>query len=331
MQKIITAAIQQGASDIFLITGSVPIVRVAGELQALGSAKVSDKQLTQFFTPKLSPQQKKAYEEVQDVDFRMSADGHILRVNMHRQRKATAIALRIIPKDIPSPDEIGLSMVMESCIEQPHGLVLVTGPAGSGKSTTIAALLEKMNQTKKQHIITVEDPIEYEYENKESVVEQRQVGQDTPSYVSALKYILRQNPDVIMIGEMRDAESVAAVLTAAETGHLIFSTLHTPTAAETIERIIDLFPAERRDQVLGQVANVLRMVISQRLVKTTEGGLVAAREVLINTPAIANSIRNRKISQIVSSMQTSRKDGMITMKQSLDELVKKGIITSRDA
>ena len=211
------------------------------------------------------------------------------------------------------------------------GLVLVTGPTGSGKTTTIASMIEEINKNRKAHIITIEDPVEFMYEDKKSLIEQREIGVDTKSFANALKHVLRQDPNVILVGEMRDPETIATVLTAAETGHLVFSTLHTPSAAEAVERIVDVFEGSKQKQILIQLSSVLRGVVSQQLVPSKDGGRVPAREILINTPAVANLVRNNEIGQIKSAIQTGAKEGMSTMENSVKKLVKEGLITEEIA
>jgi len=236
------------------------------------------------------------------------------------------MSARLIPKEIPGMDALRFEPALRDAIGLLDGLVLVVGPTGNGKSTTLASMVEEINMTRKAHIVTVEDPIEFMFDDKKSLIEQREIGNDTPSFASALKHVLRQDPDVIFVGEMRDPETIATVLTAAETGHLVFSTLHTSSAAEAIERIVDVFEGAKQKQVLIQLAAVLRIVVAQQLIPTTEGTLIAAREILINTPAVSNLIRENNISQIPSVLQTNAKEGMVSMKHAVELLEKEGLI-----
>jgi twitching motility protein PilT len=246
---------------------------------------------------------------------------------LHYQEGKIALTARLIPKNILAPDELMFDEIIYKLTHLKDGLILVTGPSGSGKSTTLACMVNIINKERRSHIITIEDPIEYLFIEEQSIIEQRELGHDTESYASALKYALRQDPNIIMLGEMRDQETIAAALTAAETGHLVFSTLHTSTASETISRIVDAFPAHQQQQILNQLASSLRAVIAQQLVPKINGGRVAAREILINNSAITNLIRHGQIGQIYSAIQTSRKDGMITMNKAIDELLNQGLIS----
>jgi len=232
-----------------------------------------------------------------------------------------------VPKVIPGPEELGFDEIIYKITHLKDGLILVTGPSGSGKSTTLACMINIINKERRSHIVTIEDPVEYLFTEEQSIIEQRELGYDTKSFASALKYALRQDPNIIMLGEMRDAETIAAALTAAETGHLVISTLHTSTAAETISRIVDVFPAHQQQQILNQLASTLRAVIAQQLLPKLGGGRVAAREIIINNSAIANLIRRSQIGQIYSVIQTSQKEGMITMNKSIDRLLADGLIS----
>ena len=253
MDKLIQDAIAAEASDIFLMAGALPAVRVHGVLKSAGKSKLKAADIQSYFAKKLTASQSKEFEEAKDLDFRLDMKGVSLRVNMHSQKNGTSVAIRIIPPTIPTVEKAGLNETIQSVTQLKDGLVLVTGPTGSGKSTTIASLLQKINQERAEHIVTIEDPIEFVFENDKSFFEQREVKVNTPSFNSALRHVLRQNPDIIYVGEMRDAESVATALTAAETGHLVLSTLHTPSAADTVERIIDLFPSEKqRGKLVGR-------------------------------------------------------------------------------
>ncbi len=280
----------------------------------------------------MSEEQQETFDKVHELDFAYALPGGTrFRVNCYQQRGATGAAFRIISTSIRSLEELGVPDVVAQFATLPRGLVLVTGPTGSGKSTTLAALIDLVNRTRYDHIVTVEDPIEYVHANKRSLVNQREVGNDTHSFTAALKHVLRQDPDVILIGEMRDLETISVALTAAETGHLVFATLHTQDAAQTIDRIIDVYPSHQQDQIRTQLAATLQGVVSQTLVPRASGtGRVIATEVLLTTPAIANLIREGKAHQITSSMQAGRALGMHTMDQHLADLVNEGEIT-RDA
>jgi twitching motility protein PilT len=326
MKSFIKRAIEAKASDIFLTTGSVPTMRVDGELEKLDQTELQHEDIKDYFWNQINEEQIDEFQEQKDLDIRHQLDGTSMRVNIHQQSEGIGAAIRIFPEEIMTPDEIRLEDVIRQTTELPHGLVLVTGPAGSGKSTTITSLLEEVNKSQAKHIITIEDPVEMVFEDQKSIIEQRNVNIDTPSYYSGLKYVLRQDPDIIFLGEMRDKKSVAAALTAAETGHLVFSTLHTPTAADTVERIIDLFPGDKKRQILVQLSSVLKMVVSQRLLPRPEEGRVAAREILINNSAVANLITNNEINQINSVIQTNKDIGMKTMERAIKELKEESLI-----
>lgn len=319
-------AIEKKASDLHLVGEELPLIRVQGNLQEIEDKKLPLTELKTAILEILTKDQKEKFAEDMELDFSTEVAGTRFRINVHQQEGKIGLAARLIPQVIPTPEELDFSSVMYQLPKLYDGLVLVTGPTGSGKSTTVAAMLEMINQERKAHIVTIEDPIEFIFEDKKSLVEQREVGIDTKSFQEALKRVLRQDPNVIFVGEMRDPETIAATLTAAETGHLVFSTLHTPSAAESIERIVDVFEGFKQKQVLVQLSSVLRAVVSQQLVPSKKGGLVAAREILINSSAVANLIRENKIAQIPSTMQISAKEGMVTLRNNLLELVKKGVI-----
>lgn len=324
-------AIQSGASDIHIIGGELPMIRVGGALQPLGTAPLETAEVAALIKELLTTEQEARFEEKKDVDVSYEhSQGVRFRINVHVQDQQPGIAARLIPKEIPTPDQLRFEPALRSAMTLKDGLVLVVGPTGHGKSTTIASLIEEINKTRKAHIMTIEDPVEFVFDAKESLVEQREIGIDTPSFASALKHVLRQDPDVIVVGEMRDPETISTVLTAAETGHLVFSTLHTASAAEAIERIVDVFDGGKQRQVLIQLAAVLRIVVAQHLIPTTTGGRVAAREILINTPAISNLVRENNISQIESVLQTNAKEGMISMARAIDALVTEGIIAAEN-
>jgi len=260
------------------------------------------------------------------LDFGLEHAGARFRINIHQQEGKIGLAARLIPKNIPTPEELRFEPVLKDFSNLLDGLVLIVGPTGHGKSTTMASIIEEINKSRKAHIITIEDPIEFVFEDKKSLIEQREVGSDTKSFATALKHVLRQDPNVILVGEMRDPETIATVLTAAETGHLVFSTLHTSSAAEAIERIVDVFDGAKQKQVLIQLGTVLRGVVAQQLLPKKNGGRVVSREILINTPAVANLIKEYNIAQIQSAIQTGVKDGMSTMENSIKQLVKEGLV-----
>ncbi len=324
-------AIKQEASDLHLVGGELPMLRVEGELKQLDDKPLNNKELLAEINELLTKEQQEKYQQDKDLDISY-ADGEIrFRVNLHQQVENVGLTARVVPAEIPTPEDLHFEPMLLEMTNLLDGLVLVTGPTGCGKTTTIAAMIEEINKTRKSHIITIEDPIEFVFKDKQSLIEQREVGMDTNSFASALKYVLRQDPNVIFVGEMRDPETIATVLTAAETGHLVFSTLHTPTAAEAVERIVDVFEGAKQKQVLIQLSSVLRGVVAQQLLPAKDGGRVPAREILINTPAVANLIRNNEVGQIKSAIQTSAKDGMETMENSVKRLLKEGWITEEVA
>jgi len=333
----IVSALEQvlfnGASDLHVTANSMPMLRIDGRLRPVGGSSIwSADEVIAAVRGLMSEEQKETFDKVHELDFAYALPGGTrFRVNVYQQRGATGAAFRIISTSIRSLEELGVPDVVAQFATLPRGLVLVTGPTGSGKSTTLAALIDLVNRTRYDHIVTVEDPIEYVHSNKRSLVNQREVGNDTHSFTAALKHVLRQDPDVILIGEMRDLETISVALTAAETGHLVFATLHTQDAAQTIDRIIDVYPSHQQDQIRTQLAATLQGVVSQTLVPRASGaGRVIATEVLLTTPAIANLIREGKAHQITSSMQAGRALGMHTMDQHLADLVNEGEIT-RDA
>ncbi|MCX6741187.1 MAG: PilT/PilU family type 4a pilus ATPase, partial [Candidatus Parcubacteria bacterium] len=292
-----------------------------------GAPVLENKELTEAIYKTLTDIQRQHFEEDWELDYGHQIDSNRFRINVHYQLGQIAMAARLIPDKIPSGEEIALEPILYELTHLQQGFILVTGPTGCGKSTTLATMIDIINQERRAHVITLEDPIEFLYPAKQSVIEQREVGRDTRSFYGGLKHVLRQDPNVILIGEMRDPETIAAALTAAETGHLVFSTLHTNSAAETMERIIDSFDSNRQRQILIQLASALSAVVTQQLVPTTDGKMAAAREIMANTPAISNLIRQNKIAQIQSVIQTSKSDGMVTMNNSLKKLFQEGKIT----
>lgn len=320
----------QAASDLHLTVNAPPILRIDGVLQPAGSiVPWSREKIREALLSILSVQQQEIFEREHELDFAYTVTSDArFRVNIYQQRGSMGGAFRIIPTELKGLKELGLPESVGNFSTLARGLVLVTGPTGSGKSTTLAALVDLVNSTRSDHIVTVEDPIEFIHNHKKSIVNQREVGSDTHSFAAALKHVLRQDPDVILIGELRDLETISVALTAAETGHLVFATLHTQNAPQTIDRIIDVFPPHQQEQVRTQLAATLQAVLCQTLVKRAEGsGRVVATEILVTTPAIANLIREGKVYQIISMMQTGRAQGMHTMDQHLADLVKAGTIT----
>ncbi len=324
----------QGASDLHMTVNAPPMLRVDGGLRPAGSSVPwSREKVTTALLSILSPQQKEIFERELEFDFAypISANARF-RVNFYQQRGSIGGAFRIIPTEIKQLKELGVPDSVGNFAQLARGLVLVTGPTGSGKSTTLAALIDLVNSTRSDHIVTVEDPIEFLHKHKSSIVNQREVGADTHSFGAALKHVLRQDPDVILIGELRDLETISVALTAAETGHLVFATLHTQDAPQTIDRVIDVFPPHQQGQVRTQLAATLQGVVCQTLVKRASGsGRAVATEVLVATPAISNLIREGKTYQIISMMQAGRSLGMHTMDQHLADLVNAGTITHESA
>ncbi|HEY6031073.1 MAG TPA: type IV pilus twitching motility protein PilT [Gaiellaceae bacterium] len=318
------------ASDLHVSMSSPPTVRLRGQLERLeGYDALTADDTRDLLYRILSTEQQKHLEIKRQIDFAHAIPGVArFRVNCYYQREALSAAFRLIPSVIKSLEELGIPSSLHVLAEKPRGLVLVTGPTGSGKSTTLASVIDEINRTRPEHILTVEDPIEFLHKNKKALVNQREIGQDATSFAEALRGALRQDPDVILVGEMRDLETISTALTAAETGHLVFGTLHTQSAPSTIDRIIDVFPAEQQEQVRVQIAGTLQGVVTQALLPTADGqGRVPALEILLPDDAVRNLIRSGKVEQIYSVMQTSTGKGMLTMEQSLAELVIRRTIT----
>lgn len=327
---LLESAIRQKASDLHLMAGHAPVFRVNGKLVASRDRVLTSSQ-TEALARELLGRRLAEFQQAQEADFGYEMGERRFRVNVHVERGCVAIAVRVVRKDLPTYEEIGLPESGQKLAESHNGLVLVTGPSGTGKSTTLAAMIGHVNATRAAHILTLEDPIEFVFPIDKGLVKQREVGSDTHSFAEGLRHALRQDPDIIMVGEMRDPETISSALTLAETGHLVLSTLHTNSAAETVHRIVDSFAEHQQAQVRAQLALSLRGIIAQTLLPNTDGGRVAAHEIMINTPAIANLIRENKVEQIQTVLQTSRKDGMQTMEQSLDDLVKQKVITAETA
>jgi twitching motility protein PilT len=335
LRALLEEMVQRGGSDLHLTTGQQPMIRVDGSItQARSMTKVLDgKDTLNMAYSILTENQKKRFETEDELDFSFGIHNlSRFRGNVFKQRGAVTVVIRVIPYEILTFEQLGLPPIVAKLAERPKGLVLVTGPTGSGKSTTLAAMIDKINREESGHILTVEDPIEFVHKHKRCIVNQREIGADTESFRAALKYALRQDPDVVLIGEMRDLETISAALTIAETGHLALATLHTNSAAETINRIIDVFPSNQQSQVRAQLAFVLEGVITQTLLPKAGGkGRVAALEIMVATPAIRATIRDDKIHQIQSMMQAGKKHGMQTMNDSLAQLVIAGDVKREDA
>lgn len=324
----------KGASDLHITVGERPRIRIDGDLiDAGGTPVLQPRDTLQLCYSILTESQKKTFETEDELDFSFGVQNlSRFRGNVYKQRGCVAMAIRQIPYEILSLEQLGLPPILNSLAERPRGLVLVTGPTGSGKSTTLAAMLDKINRERRGHIITIEDPIEFIHSHRGCMVNQREVGTDTKKFSSALKYALRQDPDVILIGEMRDLETMSAALTIAETGHLVLATLHTNSAAESVNRIIDAFPSHQQAQVRTQLAFVLEGVITQTLLPKPKGkGRVVATEIMMCTPAIRALIRDEKIHQIYSLMQAGKKHGMQTMNDALHTLYMQGMVTLEEA
>jgi twitching motility protein PilT len=333
IDALFTMMKEQGASDLHLSTGNPPIFRQHGEMVRLNFKALGHDELKTILFEILSEKQKAHFEETKDLDFAYEVPGLArFRGNIMMQYRGIAAVFRIIPAKILSADELGLPEGVRRMTNFKKGLVLVTGPTGSGKSTTLAGMIDLINSTRKEHILTFEDPLEFIHENKLSLMNQRQIGQHTESFASALRAALREDPDVILVGEMRDLITIQLAMSAAETGHLVFGTLHTSTAAKTVDRIIDVFPTDQQEQVRAMLAESLKGVICQQLLKTAEGnGRVAALEIMLGTPAIGNLIREGKTFQIPSIMQTAKKDGMQLMDQHLLDLLKTKKVNPEEA
>jgi len=324
---------EQGASDLHLSTGNPPIFRQRGEMVRLNFKSLGHDELKTILFEVLSEKQQAHFNETKDLDFAYEVPGVArFRGNIMMQYRGIAAVFRIIPTKILSADELGLPEGVRRMTNFKKGMVLVTGPTGSGKSTTLAGMIDLINSTRHEHILTFEDPLEFIHENKLSLLNQRQIGEHTESFASALKAALREDPDVILVGEMRDLTTIQLAMSAAETGHLVFGTLHTSTAAKTVDRIIDVFPTDQQEQVRAMLSESLKGVICQQLLKTADGkGRVAALEIMLGTPAIANLIREGKTFQIPSIMQTAKKDGMQLMDQHLLDLLKTKSVNPEEA
>lgn len=332
IEDLVSMTIREGASDMHLSVGRHPIIRVAGNLVPLVKRPpLTDVDIQGFLQVFLSEDNKALFKKDKDVDFSFSLTDSRFRGNAYYRQGSVSIALRLIPKAIRTLSELNLPPILESFTRKPQGFFLVVGPIGQGKTTTLAALVEIINQTRTEHILTIEDPIEYIFDSKKSIIDQREVRVDTPDFHNALTAMFREDIDVCMVGEMRDINTISTAVTAAETGHLVFSTLHTNNAAQTINRIIDSFPPGQQDQIRIQLAGSLTGIFSQRLIPRISGGLVPAYELLINNNAVSNLIREKRIHEINTVIETGSGEGMVDMNRSLAELVRAGEITVESA
>jgi twitching motility protein PilT len=332
INELLAFSVSNRASDLHLSAGLPPIIRVDGEMRRLNIDELTHEEVHELIFSIMNDKQRKEYEENLECDFSFEIkDLSRFRVNAFVQNRGAAAVLRTIPSDILTLDQLGAPEIFKKIINQPTGIILVTGATGSGKSTTLAAMVDHINAHKREHILTIEDPIEFVHKNKMCVMNQREVHRDTHSFNNALRSALREDPDVILVGELRDLETIRLAISAAETGHLVFGTLHTNSAPKTIDRIIDVFPAEEKSMVRSMLSESLRAVISQTLLKKVGGGRVAAHEIMIGIPAIRNLIREDKVPQMYSVIQTGHQHGMQTMDQCLQRLVAMGVISANDA
>lgn len=330
--ELLTFSVQNKASDLHLSSGLPPMIRVDGDIRRLNVPALDHKAVHTLIYDIMSDKHRRDFEEFFETDFAFEVPGLArFRVNAFNQNRGAAAVFRTIPSKILTLEELALPKIFSDIAQYPRGMVLVTGPTGSGKSTTLAAMVDYINANKYGHILTVEDPIEFVHQSKKSVVNQREIHTDTKGFNEALRSALREDPDVILVGEMRDLETIRLALTAAETGHLVFGTLHTTSAAKTIDRIVDVFPGQEKDMVRSMLSESLRAVISQALLKKVGGGRMAAHEIMICNPAIRNLIRENKVAQMYSTIQTGQAQGMQTLDQALKILVDTGKITRFDA
>ena len=330
--ELLAFSAKNGASDLHLSAGLPPMIRVDGDVRRINLPPLEHKEVHRLVYDIMNDKQRKDFEEFLETDFSFEVPGVArFRVNAFNQNRGAGAVFRTIPSKVLSMDDLGMGKVFQNISEIARGIVLVTGPTGSGKSTTLAAMLDFINNTRYEHILTIEDPIEFVHESKKCLVNQREVHRDTLGFSEALRSALREDPDIILVGEMRDLETIRLALTAAETGHLVFGTLHTTSAAKTMDRIIDVFPAEEKEMVRGMLSESLQAVISQTLCKKNGGGRVAAHEIMIGTPAIRNLIRENKVAQMYSAIQTGGALGMQTLDQCLKGLVQKGLVTPQVA
>ncbi|MCH2158252.1 MAG: type IV pilus twitching motility protein PilT [Oleiphilaceae bacterium] len=325
--ELLAFSAKQGASDLHLSSGLPPMIRVDGDVRRINLPAMEHKEVHRLIYDIMNDKQRKDFEEFLETDFSFEVPGVArFRVNAFNQNRGAGAVFRTIPSKVLTMEDLGMSQVFKEIAEVPRGLVLVTGPTGSGKSTTLAAMIDFINDNRYDHILTIEDPIEFVHESKKCLVNQREVHRDTLGFNEALRSALREDPDIILVGELRDLETIRLALTAAETGHLVFGTLHTTSAAKTIDRVVDVFPAEEKAMVRSMLSESLQAVISQTLLKKSNGGRVAAHEIMIGTPAIRNLIREDKVAQMYSAIQTGASIGMQTLDQCLQNLLSKGHI-----
>ncbi len=330
--ELLAFSAKQGASDLHLSSGLPPMIRVDGDVRRINLPPMEHKEVHGLIYDIMNDKQRKDYEEFLETDFSFEVPGVArFRVNAFNQNRGAGAVFRTIPSKVLTMEDLGMGQVFKDISSVPRGLVLVTGPTGSGKSTTLAAMMDYINDTRYEHILTIEDPIEFVHESKKCLVNQREVHRDTLGFNEALRSALREDPDIILVGELRDLETIRLALTAAETGHLVFGTLHTTSAAKTIDRVVDVFPAEEKSMVRSMLSESLQAVISQTLMKKMGGGRIVAHEIMIGTAAIRNLIREDKIAQMYSSIQTGGSIGMQTLDQCLERLLQKGLISREQA
>ncbi|ARB44059.1 type IV pilus twitching motility protein PilT [Alloalcanivorax xenomutans] len=326
--ELLAFSAKNGASDLHLSAGLPPMIRVDGDVRRINLPPMEHKEVHSLIYEIMNDKQRKDYEEFLETDFSFDVPSVArFRVNAFNQNRGAGAVFRTIPSKVLSMEELGMGKVFQNIASLPRGIVLVTGPTGSGKSTTLAAMMDYINNTRYEHILTIEDPIEFVHESKKCLVNQREVHRDTHGFAEALRSALREDPDIILVGEMRDLETIRLALTAAETGHLVFGTLHTTSAAKTIDRVVDVFPAEEKAMVRSMLSESLQAVVSQTLMKKNGGGRVAAHEIMIGTPAIRNLIREDKVAQMYSAIQTGASVGMQTLDQCLQGLVQRGLVS----
>lgn len=330
--ELLAFGVKNRCSDLHLSAGLPPMIRVDGDVRRINVPPFDHKTVHDLVYDIMNDKQRKEYEEFLETDFSFEIPGLArFRVNAFNQNRGAGAVFRTIPSEILSLDDLNAPSIFKQIADYPRGVVLVTGPTGSGKSTTLAAMIDHKNNTEYGHILTIEDPIEFVHQSKKCLINQREVHRDTLGFTEALRSALREDPDVVLVGEMRDLETIRLALTAAETGHLVFGTLHTSSAAKTVDRIVDVFPAAEKDMIRAMLSESLRAVIAQTLLKKNGGGRVAAHEIMIGTPAIRNLIRENKVAQMYSAIQTGQQHGMQTLDQDLQRLLREGIISRQEA